>query len=114
MHYYKCPKCGAIGDFIRGMIQQEDGIDLLNNYECSKCGFAEKLRSIECYKWSIGDWQPIETAPKNERILLYGKHYSKKTVAIGKFIPHQKSWYFESGIEFRPIYWMPLPNLPED
>lgn len=68
-------------------------------------------------------WQPIETAPKDEkRVLLY----SSDGVDIGAF---NKWWNLDSGAWLRdqtaeydndgmvispPTHWMPLPDPPTD
>lgn len=64
------------------------------------------------------EWQPIETAPKDEvRVLLT----DGREVAVGEYFLSE--WSNESEIEFSygdcfhgtwaPTHWMPLPAAPE-
>lgn len=72
----------------------------------------------------MAEWQPIETAPKDEdmRLLLT----DGKKVSIGSYIPYyvpNRVYYDESKIEYSygdafhdtwvPTLWQPLPDLPE-
>lgn len=54
-------------------------------------------------------WQPIETAPKDKRILLW---------LPGRFIVHARwidvGWYAVwNNEEVEPLAWMPAPDAPE-
>jgi hypothetical protein len=72
-------------------------------------------------------WQPIESAPKDQIILLYrpGHRVSWQSVAPGKYNddkyakrprPFWASWMLCSGkLDDRfypPTHWMPMPNPP--
>ena len=55
-------------------------------------------------------WQPIETAPKGEQVLvlwLDGRAISSSTLCR---YPH--GWDWEHSVE-SPTHWMPLPEPPE-
>lgn len=75
-------------------------------------------------------WQPIETAPKDERILLYRPTagFPWARVVIGRFDsdryakrprpywPHELEWVTgkTEGRAANPTHWMPLPGPPSD
>ena len=56
-------------------------------------------------------WQPIETAPKDERILLGGFYASGNfDVEVGAWVFTHRRWPY-IGDKF-PTHWMPLPAPP--
>lgn len=64
---------------------------------------------------SVGDWHPIETAPKDgSHVLLYCDYYG-----IGRCVWEgwRNVWRSDDpnhGIGFpQPTHWMPLPDFPE-
>lgn len=62
------------------------------------------------------DWQPIETAPKNERLLLLrqkdGDEWSG--TFVGYWSHSRSSWMYGIGRRIpNPTHWMPLPEPPE-
>lgn len=74
----------------------------------------------------MSEWQPIETAPKCELILVFdGKEISTaRFVQVGPFEGNwiwtgcvQGEWTYRDEenwqIEPSPTYWMPLPEPPE-
>jgi hypothetical protein len=70
---------------------------------------------------SFGQWQPIETAPKDEKevILFYRWYLDGGFVTAGYFhVSHEGGesyWYADlvnSGAS-PPTHWMPLPSPPD-
>lgn len=67
------------------------------------------------------EWQPIETAPKNERVIIAeyskpkwdedGDHWSW-TVEAAEWSEHAKAWMSDEGWSKSPTHWMPLPKPP--
>lgn len=62
-------------------------------------------------------WQPIETAPKNVFIILWGRYWSDEqgwmhSPLVGAW--QNERWEVFSNICFgiRPTQWMPLPATP--
>lgn len=67
------------------------------------------------------DWQPIETAPKQERILFWwvGNRAPKEMhTTITGLIPTSRPGFFWDGSYYRPIawvtHWSHLPKGPND
>ncbi len=69
-------------------------------------------------------WQPIETAPKGEHILLYGVPEDGQTVTYrgpmvlsGYYDTLDEAWCSTtsewSGPFIAPTHWMPLPEGPK-
>ncbi len=70
-------------------------------------------------------WQPIETAPKNEPVLLYSEqirtdhdkvHYRTPLIIAGYFDGIDEAWCCMGstweGPFFKPTHWRPLPAAP--
>lgn len=62
----------------------------------------------------VVQWQPIETAPKNVILLLYGA--KRLEVCVG--MHHSRDgWVTDTTSEwasmYTPTHWMPLPEAPE-
>ena len=56
----------------------------------------------------MSEWQPIETAPKGESVLVvYDPGDSDRFIAID--FRCGDGWY---GRTYPPTHWMPLPDLP--
>lgn len=71
------------------------------------------------------EWQPIETAPKNEYVLVFcpGAEEASQIMICGLLVfegdPDPPDWY-ELNCDERPspldvdvTHWMPLPNPPK-
>ena len=74
-------------------------------------------------------WQPIETAPKDALLLLWGHlephpesvylyaHLDRPTRATGHWCESDEAWTLVGstwfGPWFKPILWQPLPEPPE-
>lgn len=65
------------------------------------------------------DWQPIETAPKDRKILLAGNYWRGEEnrfsfAHIGMYNPITCRWeaMWAGWFGVRPTHWMPLPDLP--
>ena len=60
----------------------------------------------------MSEWQPIETIPTQQRILVYaGPIYG---VRVERWIgaPHN-IWVTESDLHVEPRAWMPIPEPPK-
>ena len=55
-------------------------------------------------------WQPMETAPKGERILMLMKHGAIE----GQWDGETGSGYYWRQMEWYPTHWMPLPPAPKE
>lgn len=56
-------------------------------------------------------WQPIETAPTNERVIAW----SERETAMAWHDLADREWYYspQSGLlNWEPTHWMPLPKGP--
>lgn len=64
------------------------------------------------------NWQPIETAPKDEHtdILLYGilVHTGGAYMDIGRWTNYQGGFWSWSADDSEPTHWMPLPEPPKE
>lgn len=69
----------------------------------------------------MADWQPIETAPKDRRILGYGLvgFQAEAGMATVRWGDHYKEWYCDPNecSEYSPekcalTHWQPLPEPP--
>jgi hypothetical protein len=70
------------------------------------------------------DWQPIETAPKDAPVLLFGMtnpdermvRFKKPVVFSGYWESLDEAWCAHGshwdGPFFQPTHWMPLPAPP--
>ena len=63
-------------------------------------------------------WQAIETAPRDQTVLLWHKHYGRPTVGHGitgdiwgVYVPGT-SMLFQPHLKDIPTHWMPLPAAP--
>lgn len=71
----------------------------------------------------MSDWQPIETAPKNERLALLGYAPGHGVVMLYRSVWGGGTgyWYYKRENDYRemiaeeiePTHWMPLPDKPE-
>lgn len=77
---------------------------------------AAKSRMNNEPRQGIGDsrrepqWQPMETAPKGERILMLMKHGAIE----GQWDGETGSGYYWRPMEWYPSHWMPLPEAPKE
>lgn len=74
----------------------------------------------------MNEWQPIETAPEDQSVLIYipnAEHYGegvyralrKETVKKGVFIWMTTGLRHGSDLlrrDYQPTHWMPLPDPP--
>jgi len=77
----------------------------------------EQIRAAA--KAECGVWQPIETAPKDERILAAIWHGGEYQIVIAGYASKYGNWHDErahSCVGWTPkskqAYWMPLPPAP--
>lgn len=72
-----------------------------------------------CYSERMTEWQPIETAPKDETVLVWvpseGRIFAAEWVSYP--FPHWQPEYSEVFMlyeeEERATHWMPLPKPPQ-
>ncbi len=64
-------------------------------------------------------WQPIETAPKDTKVLVYVPRLQEITVAYlaEYYCDGDWGWHYEGAealtIDFPVTHWMPLPAPPQ-
>lgn len=68
-------------------------------------------------------WQPIETAPRDRRVLLWGRYWSDgqgwfSDALSGWWSAELERWEANGGLHsysfgVRPTHWMPLPAPPQ-
>jgi hypothetical protein len=87
--------------------------------------FAEAVAALEsALRMALAgreEWQPIETAPKDVAVLLWGKYWNNKDVfqrpLVGQWNPIRNPQRWEALGEYRfgirPTHWMPLPAAPK-
>lgn len=58
-------------------------------------------------------WQPIDTAPKDQMVLVYGRACNFR---LAYYDPHEARWMTIPGMwgVGRPTHWMPLPAPPDE
>lgn len=57
-------------------------------------------------------WQPIETAPKDGRLI---KAKNGSSVYLAQYVEeHTHGWETEKGTWVNPTHWMPLPPPPTE
>ena len=57
------------------------------------------------------DWQPIETAPKETRVLVYRPNAAGERLGIDCWMAIYDAWSNSRPHE-QPTHWMPLPKSP--
>lgn len=64
----------------------------------------------------MGDWQPIETAPKNVTVVLVWDGRSAETAYWGRSNPVNRLAWLGGHCRIdhirQPTHWMPLPEPP--
>ena len=58
-------------------------------------------------------WQPIETAPHGEWVLVYGTRFRAALPSVEPARLDEYGWADKGGYSVRPTHWMPLPAAPE-
>ena len=58
-------------------------------------------------------WQPIETAPHGEWVLVYGTRFRAALPSVEPARLDEYGWADKGGYSVRPIAWAPLPAAPE-
>jgi hypothetical protein len=74
----------------------------------------------ELHRLQDAGWRPIETAPKDTRVLVYatlrgsslGGHDCGKWVVIAAWETEYGCWVDGSQCTPEPTHWMPLPSPP--
>lgn len=73
-------------------------------------------------KGPVMRWRPIETAPKDRKVLLWGRYWNGRDdfqePLVGQWNPHSELQRWEACGQYRfgvrPTHWMPLPAAPDD
>lgn len=65
----------------------------------------------------MGEWQPIETAPKDVPLLVFSCEARHPGVMVAELNTWEDSadWtdtWAEQGLDVEPTHWMPLPSPP--
>ena len=87
-----CSACGGMGESV-----DLDRIQIIEE--------ANKLLKIK-------EWQPIETAPRDELIWGYDSVYGSRNVRFGRHNGHDCWMESEGPVMSSPTHWMPFPNPP--
>lgn len=64
------------------------------------------------------DWQPIDTAPKDERVLIWSPSWEQAFLAVwtesfgGHWMPEYAEVPMLDEPEDHPTHWMSLPSAP--
>lgn len=108
---------GSVAEVIR---KEREGIDcetftgevLIMPLAKMKKLHAERLELLRQVAYM--QWQPIETAPRDEYVLL---HVPGEGPIVGRYVPDRNLWLSDLveqlGIGGEPTHWMPLPESPE-
>ena len=94
--------------------------DILNEMERERFQAASRIEALEAEVERFA-WQPIETAPKDTLVLLYGEpcgeifgRFREPTIVVGAnrydYWAVDATDYYQVTVE--PTHWMPLPNPP--
>ena len=69
-------------------------------------------RLTECFVEELNQWQPIESAPKGQKLILLDPVFDE---CIGRFVVDGEYWItaLPGCVIIHPTHWMPLPELPE-
>lgn len=63
------------------------------------------------------DWQPIETAPRDERVLLWDGWWVFIGEDVSAVAPEAERCWLDESMDIPPMdptHWAPLPNGPLD
>lgn len=63
----------------------------------------------------MSDWQPIETAPKNQRVIIQANHDATDECAMGWWDEIDGNWYYSPQghiVQWKPTHWQPIPAPP--
>lgn len=79
----------------------------------------DKQFLTDTFKWyttkdKMPDWQPIETAPKDETSILGYHPKEEGTITTMRYSNCRKAWINDEydAIKYNPTHWMPLPHPP--
>ena len=108
-----CPCC-----YSTDIVDWSKNTDHFYGCECQKCGLTAK--SAEAWNTRADDWQPIETAPKDEWILIATpQHDAGMTTSM--WDSEVEWWMIDDGknpeLWLRgdaPTHWKPLPQPPKE
>jgi hypothetical protein len=60
------------------------------------------------------EWQPIETAPKDYRIILACPNEVDRQFAFITWWVRREERWANNIYEVEPYYWLPVPELPNE
>jgi hypothetical protein len=88
--------------------------------DCESRSACDDVREELAELQKRGEWQPIESAPKDGTLVLIcfadGEIYIARNE--GKPDSQHNDWWDQDGLDFgygasQPTHWMPLPELPK-
>lgn len=106
-------------DCMAVMEECADGDYVLHSDYAALLARCEELNELanDPYRLSKG-WRPIETAPKDEEILLAFRTWKEEPLGrgLGYFDAITEHWRLQDGSRLEgyltPTHWMPLPKPP--
>lgn len=98
------------------LIRRGDALECFMGYDRTG-DIKDAIAALPAVTVAAPTWQPIETAPKNVFIILWGRYWSDEqgwmhSPLVGAW--QNERWEVFSNICFgiRPTQWMPLPATP--
>ena len=62
----------------------------------------------------MSEWQPIETAPEGESLLVYMPTDKRNPIQVARWGKHTKVIGNQFAFDMeKPTHWMPLPEPPK-
>lgn len=89
----------------------EDSADIVDHL---KVLFRRALSLSESAPQKDREWQPIETAPKNQRVLIGGGGCPRVHENELRCFRTAGCGWAGLGTEEQPTHWMPLPKPPQE
>lgn len=111
----KCPICN---EETAGELTQRWGPEFAHQrcvkaYSLGGCDARAAIEAHEALRAVPDGWQPIETAPKDKTVLLYGAKRLEMCVGMNH---SRDGWVTDTTSEwvsmYPPTHWMPLPDMP--
>ena len=124
----KCRQCNAIIEDNDGLVFTNVNGSFFICYDCMDDQMKVHFEVKSYARDNSSGWQPIDTAPKNELVLLGWNGWNRSrdpdlTPILGywdsdKRDNNQRVWVEASRIAHMPVktpdYWIPIPSIPGD